>query len=386
MTREYDIVVYGAGGFAAKYVVRHLLVEGAKFALSGRSAAAIRKNLFSIKEAERLRIMECLPGEIERVARTARVLLNCAGPYIFSGEEIVRGCIVAGTHYLDITGETFFVENVWMELDEVARGKNLFVVSCCGFDSIPADLGVERLKEEYDEDIEITSVARVKGVFLNKTTYDSLIHGLGNIGALRKLRKKSEKRVPVRKYFYNNLTGSYNVIFMGTDPTVVKKTQSIMAEHGKRRATYLAYLDVGGYYNLTLFKIFYLMIMFLSRFSLGRRLLLRFPSFFTCGMLKSTRPSEEMLKTSSFELLFFGRGLATGQVKKMVVSGPDPGYNATSTLLVQASLCLLDILDGRVPQALSGYGARTPASVFRCCDLIERLQKRGIKFEVQRET
>jgi len=39
------------------------------------------------------------------LAKRSRVLLNCVGPYIYSGEDVVKACITAGTDYLDVSGE-----------------------------------------------------------------------------------------------------------------------------------------------------------------------------------------------------------------------------------------------------------------------------------------
>lgn len=38
-------------------------------------------------------------------AKQCRVLLNCVGPYRYSGEDVVKACIAAGTDYLDVSGE-----------------------------------------------------------------------------------------------------------------------------------------------------------------------------------------------------------------------------------------------------------------------------------------
>ena len=39
------------------------------------------------------------------MARSARVVLNCVGPFRYWGEPVVAACVAAGAHYLDICGE-----------------------------------------------------------------------------------------------------------------------------------------------------------------------------------------------------------------------------------------------------------------------------------------
>lgn len=45
------------------------------------------------------------PGSLLAAAGRARVLLNCTGPYTLLGAPVVRACIAARTHYVDITAE-----------------------------------------------------------------------------------------------------------------------------------------------------------------------------------------------------------------------------------------------------------------------------------------
>ncbi len=383
MQREYDIIIYGASGYTAKHVIKQLVNEKVRLALAGRSAQAIKKNVVDVKDSEKIPVLECSPEKTRRITCKTRVLLNCAGPYIFSGEDIVKACVETGTHYLDITGETFFIESILKRYDESARQKKIYIVNCCGFDSIPADVGVEYLKKELGGDCEIMSVMRLHGAYVNRTTYDSLIFALQNAEEMRKLRGAPKKKTKkgLRKYFYNEKTGSYNVIFMGTDPSVVRRTQDRMQDNNLGFCEYQAYLDVGSYFYLTLFKFYFLLIMLLSRSGLGRKLLLKFPALFTHGRVRSTRPTEGMLKKSSFEILFFGKTADGSVEKKMIVRGPDSGYYTTSICLTQAALCLLGIVEAKEVPIFAG-GVITPACLFHGSDLVDRLQKKGIRFEV----
>lgn len=45
------------------------------------------------------------PADLVAVAQQTRLLLNCVGPYRYTGEAIVNACVEAGTDYLDVSGE-----------------------------------------------------------------------------------------------------------------------------------------------------------------------------------------------------------------------------------------------------------------------------------------
>lgn len=371
--RKYDIIVYGASGFTASFVIDQLLSHKANFALAGRSTKNIKKNISSIPNALDLEIFECNPCDAQNVTKEARIIINMAGPYIFSGEEIVKACLSTQTHYLDITGETFFIEKVIQKYSKEAEERKVALINCCGFDSVPADLGVEYLKDVLQSNCKIQSVMILEKSLLNFTTYESLIYGVKNANQTRRIRGKKEG-TKLKKYFYNENTNSYNVIFMGTDPSVVKRTQNFNKINNKLIAEYLAYFDVGSWFNLQLFKLFFLFLLFLCKFEFGSFLLLKFPSFFTFGKIKKERPSKLLLEESSFKIKFFGENENTK--KKLTISGPDPGYKTTAICITNCAISLLQ------SESVEG-GVFTPAQFFYKRGLCEMLEKDGIKFCVE---
>jgi len=44
-------------------------------------------------------------ASLQAMAQSARVVLDCVGPFRYFGEPVVAACVAAGTHYLDICGE-----------------------------------------------------------------------------------------------------------------------------------------------------------------------------------------------------------------------------------------------------------------------------------------
>lgn len=44
-------------------------------------------------------------NSLTEMAKRGRVIINCCGPYRFTGESVVKACIQSGTDYVDITGE-----------------------------------------------------------------------------------------------------------------------------------------------------------------------------------------------------------------------------------------------------------------------------------------
>ncbi|MGO9295875.1 MAG: saccharopine dehydrogenase family protein [Streptosporangiaceae bacterium] len=145
--RELDVVVFGATGFVGRLVAGYLAdhaPDGVRVGLAGRSAqrlAEIRARLGAA--AWPLLVADSAdPASVVALARAARVVATTAGPYRRQGLPLVEACASAGTDYADLSGEVLFIRESIDRYHDVATGTGTRIVHCCGFDSIPSDLGV----------------------------------------------------------------------------------------------------------------------------------------------------------------------------------------------------------------------------------------------------
>lgn len=161
-SRELDVVVWGATGFTGELVAGYLLDhygDGAlRIALAGRSRARL--------EALRARLATRHPGaaalplllgdsfdaaSLDALASQARVVCSTVGPYAKYGAKLVAACVHRGTDYCDLTGETPFIRRMIDAHHEAARQSGARIVHCCGYDSIPSDLGTLMLEDTMRE-------------------------------------------------------------------------------------------------------------------------------------------------------------------------------------------------------------------------------------------
>lgn len=64
-----------------------------------------------------------------------------------------KNSINAGTHHVDVSGEPQYMERMQLEYNDLAREKGVYIVSACGFDSIPADMGLQFFTKHFDGDV-----------------------------------------------------------------------------------------------------------------------------------------------------------------------------------------------------------------------------------------
>ena len=190
MTRDLDVVVYGATGFVgaltAEYLAGHA-PHGTRIALAGRSADRLAKVRGRLGVDWPVIVADAADeSALARLAERTRVVITTVGPYAKYGRALAHACAQAGTHYADLTGEVLFVRDSIEENDATARRTGARIVHSCGFDSIPSDLGVHVLHERITADGagEMTDttlvVTRMKGG-LSGGTIDSMRHQLDTV-------------------------------------------------------------------------------------------------------------------------------------------------------------------------------------------------------------
>ena len=156
--REFDIVLYGATGFAGKLTAEYLAKAGgdARIALAGRShdkLLAVRETLGERAQSWPLIIADASqPSTLNAMAAQTQVMVTTVGPYAKHGLPLVAACAAAGTDYADLTGETNFIRESIDLYHKQAMDTGARIVHSCGFDSIPSDLTVFALYRRAEQD------------------------------------------------------------------------------------------------------------------------------------------------------------------------------------------------------------------------------------------
>lgn len=130
-------MLYGATGYTGVLLAEEAIRRGHRPLLAGRSADKLRPL------AERLGLDYLAVGldEADVLARAVSgvdLVLHAAGPFSQTSAPMIRACLAAGRHYLDLTGEIPVFENTFSYHD-AALAKNVALISGVGFDVIPTD-------------------------------------------------------------------------------------------------------------------------------------------------------------------------------------------------------------------------------------------------------
>lgn len=400
-TRSLDIVLFGATGFTGELTARYLASckenGHLSWAIAGRSRAKLEglkaqlnttfpgANLPDIIEAD---ISDY--ASLKAMAAQTRVLITTVGPYLNYGEAVVKACVEAGSHYVDLTGEPEFVDAMVHLYGEVAEKKQLKIVNCCGFDSIPHDLGalftVNALNELLGPEragktpITLEGYVQAGGTF-SGGTWHSAITQMSRLQqyeskkrAWRKQKSRTSaagtarsiKSIPPKLSFLKAFQ-AWACPFPTIDPAVVRRTAKVREQYGPE-FRYGHYVLVKALPKVIAGSIGIGGLVALSQFSKTRDWLLKVKD-------PGQGPSESDRDKAWFKVRMIAN--AEGLCVWSEITGGDPGYGETSKMLAESALCLAFDC-GKTP---ANFGVTTPGAAMGE-PLIERLQEAGIGFEV----
>ena len=145
MSRKYKIIIFGATGFTGELCAKFMSerYSDIPMAVAGRNA----EKLENIKNKHDLPfpiiVADAFDVEaLNSMCKETEVVLSTVGPYHKYGSELLEACIKNGCHYVDITGESFWIKDMIDKHHGTAVAKGVRVINACGFDSAPSDLGV----------------------------------------------------------------------------------------------------------------------------------------------------------------------------------------------------------------------------------------------------
>lgn len=150
-TPDLDVVVFGATGFTGRLVAEHLATRGddaLRWGIAGRDAEKLATVAAALDVPDGTRPVPTIvadasdPAALRRLVTSAAVVVSTVGPYAEHGGPLVAACVEAGTDYVDLTGEPQFVRRMIDEHQDHAEETGARIVHCCGFDSVPSDIGV----------------------------------------------------------------------------------------------------------------------------------------------------------------------------------------------------------------------------------------------------
>jgi short subunit dehydrogenase-like uncharacterized protein len=406
-TPPHDLVAFGATSFVGKILCRYLQEEfGAqgemKWAAAGRSKAKLEELRSSLgAKAGTLPLVVADAADeasLRKLCASTRVVVSTVGPYALYGEPLVKACAESGTDYCDLSGEVQWIRRMVQRYEATARESGARVVHCCGFDSIPSDMGVHFLQRQAMKRLGAPCTRIKMRVKVLRGEFSG-----GTVASLMNVVKEAAADPAVRK----QLADPYSLCPAGSAPKV-RQPNVRSAEFDVDFGAWVAPFVMSGINtrivqrtNALSEQAYGADFTYDEAMLMGRGLKGRFAAtamaaglagFMLAAAIRPTRaalerfvlpkpgegPSPEAQRKGFFHLRFLGTTADGRQIRTKVAGDRDPGYGSTGKMLGQAAACLA--LD--VDKAATPGGFWTPATIFGD-RLIQRLMAHsGLTFEV----
>jgi len=398
---KFDIIVYGATSFVGQIVTRYMhkqFADGSiKWAIAGRSLSKLEQ----VRDAIGLSGIELIVADaaddaaLRQMCAQTNVVMSTVGPYALYGDLLVKVCATTGTHYCDLTGEPQWIRKMQLRHEADAIKSGARIVHCCGFDSIPSDLGVHFLQRNALEQFGQTCaridmrVVSIKGG-ASGGTIASMINMVKEAVSDADLRRelqdpyslcpqshKFSVTQPEVKIAYDADAGGWIAPFImaGINTRVVHRSNALSNHSygsefkyeeavvtgeggsGKRKAKATHWGVNALMIGLAVPPIRWLLeTVFLPKPGEG--------------------PTEKAQLQGSFDIVFLGTTARGKTIRSRVTGDRDPGYGSTAKMLSQAAACLAKDVSEEFPG-----GFWTPATILGD-KLIDRLTVHaGLTFE-----
>lgn len=392
MEKDIDIIIYGATGFTGKLCVRYFqsLDTTVTWAIAGRNLTKLQK----VSEDNQAKVEILVADSDDEVAldtltSRAKVILSTAGPFHRYGSKLVASCVKNNSHYVDITGENFWVKGLIETHHEEATRKGVRIIPSCGFDSIPSDLGTFFAAKSLGKPIKrIESFHSYEGGASGGTLETMFSMGeldLGDDLTNPFLLNPQDSYSNEQKQLSGDRAGiskkpeikawSGPFIMATANTRVVRRSEALLAMRQESYGSNFTYQE-HAYHKSWFSAVSSLVLTGLSVLVLLSPLKRLVKPFLP---KPGEGPSEAVQENGWFDCKFIVESEdGTKSVFNMSGKG-DPGYKVTSKLVSECALCLTE--DANSLPGGSEYGGVLTSASGLGQSLITRLKKVGITFK-----
>ncbi len=161
VTEVSNYLLYGANGYSARLIARMAAERGQRPVLAGRNAQAVADVARPFGFETRSFALDD-PGKVAAGLAGMTAVIHCAGPFAHTAKGMADGCLRAGVHYLDITGEVSVFEAMAAR-DAEAKAAGVMLMPGVGFDVVPSDCLAAHLKRRLPTATRLTLAFELAG-------------------------------------------------------------------------------------------------------------------------------------------------------------------------------------------------------------------------------
>jgi short subunit dehydrogenase-like uncharacterized protein len=175
---------------------------------------------------------------------------------------MVASCVKNGSHYVDITGENFWVREMIAKHHEEASKKGVRIIPACGYDSIPSDLGAFFAATSFGEPLKsifsyhtwkgeasggtIETMFAIRSLNIDRAAFGPFSLNPKNSITDEQKKLTSDKVSVEKNNTINAWTGPF--VMAAANTRVVRRGAALLAENGEGYGKNFVYKE-SAYYS-----------------------------------------------------------------------------------------------------------------------------------------
>ncbi|MFI8523681.1 saccharopine dehydrogenase family protein [Promicromonospora sukumoe] len=174
------LIVYGATGYVGRLIAEEAVRTGLDVAVAGRDRTKVEALAARLGVPGRTFALDD-PAALRQELRGATAVLNVAGPFSRTAEQLMEAAVAEGVHYLDTTAElaTFAQAE---ERSAAAEEAGVMLVPGVGWDVVPSDAVAVHTAGRTTRPVALRVALKVTGGFSRGSV--SSAAGIADLGGL----------------------------------------------------------------------------------------------------------------------------------------------------------------------------------------------------------
>jgi short subunit dehydrogenase-like uncharacterized protein len=134
------VVLFGATGYTGRLTARAMVARGLRPILAGRRLEALESLSEELGGAEVAVADAARPKTVRALVERGDVLVTTVGPMTRWGGAALEAALEARAHYVDSSGESRFVREVFERAGRRAGNEGILLLPATGYDAVPGNL------------------------------------------------------------------------------------------------------------------------------------------------------------------------------------------------------------------------------------------------------
>lgn len=191
------ILIYGAAGYMGRLFTKYAKTAQLPIVLGSRE-------VFETSEVLRIFSLDDI-NEIAKQLADIKLVVNLAGPFLYTQQPLIEACLATQTHYIDIAGEYLEFSSVAGRFHKRASEAGIMLMPGAGFGVVPTDIAAKMVVQQLP-DASHLAIAYITEGGASRGTLKTVLKDINRAG-IQIVEGQAVKAMPAQSAFSFEASG-----------------------------------------------------------------------------------------------------------------------------------------------------------------------------------